>query len=389
MALSAITVQAQDDFIVTISGDADAYQSTVVTLTGGSSVQSIYYSTENRNPSWNNGTLYTGPITLTESCAIFAIGYDESGNSTPVASKYFTITDSDDFLAQINGASPFYGSTTVTLSSKMNPESVYQYWYTTDGSDPLNTQSSSVNVFDMGDEPSFTITESCTIKAVAVFATHGPIATREFVKLADNLLEIGGASVFSKYTNVTINCLDDNYTGPIYYTIDGSDPRTSSTRQVYTTPFSVYETCTVKASIDPTTGDYMIEKDLERREIMPIISGTTPFTESTVVTIDLSWMEYERGYYIIYYSTDGSEPTLKNVYDGPFTITESCTVRTVVYGQDGLTFGSSAMDFVKDPSTAINDINVENARVYKTIENGQVIIVNGDARYNIMGQPVK
>lgn len=41
------------------------------------------------------------------------------------------------------------------------------------------------------------------------------------------------------------------------------------------------------------------------------------------------------------------------------------------------------------PVTAINDIKVETSKAYKTIENGQVVIVNGDARYNIMGQEIK
>lgn len=40
---------------------------------------------------------------------------------------------------------------------------------------------------------------------------------------------------------------------------------------------------------------------------------------------------------------------------------------------------------VKDASTAINDINVNSAKTYKTIENGQVIIVKDGVRYNIMG----
>ena len=39
--------------------------------------------------------------------------------------------------------------------------------------------------------------------------------------------------------------------------------------------------------------------------------------------------------------------------------------------------------------TAINDINVTATKAYKTIENGQVIIVKDNVRYNVMGQPMK
>ncbi|MCQ2287814.1 MAG: hypothetical protein MJZ74_01815 [Muribaculaceae bacterium] len=37
----------------------------------------------------------------------------------------------------------------------------------------------------------------------------------------------------------------------------------------------------------------------------------------------------------------------------------------------------------------VNDLTVKAAKTYKTIENGQVIIVKGNNRYNVMGQPVK
>jgi len=40
-------------------------------------------------------------------------------------------------------------------------------------------------------------------------------------------------------------------------------------------------------------------------------------------------------------------------------------------------------------ASGINDLQVNNAKTYKTVENGQVIIVKGDVRYNTMGQIVK
>lgn len=41
------------------------------------------------------------------------------------------------------------------------------------------------------------------------------------------------------------------------------------------------------------------------------------------------------------------------------------------------------------PSTGVNDLNVKAEKVYKTIENGQVVIVKGNARYNVAGQAIK
>ena len=44
---------------------------------------------------------------------------------------------------------------------------------------------------------------------------------------------------------------------------------------------------------------------------------------------------------------------------------------------------------VEGGESGVNDINVNAVKTYKTIENGQVIIVKGDVKYNTMGQIVK
>ena len=44
---------------------------------------------------------------------------------------------------------------------------------------------------------------------------------------------------------------------------------------------------------------------------------------------------------------------------------------------------------VKSSFTAVNDLNVENVKTRKVVENGQVYIIAGEAKYNVMGQKVK
>ncbi len=45
--------------------------------------------------------------------------------------------------------------------------------------------------------------------------------------------------------------------------------------------------------------------------------------------------------------------------------------------------------FTMDTSSGVNDLNVATAKTYKTIENGQVLIVKDGVKYNTMGQIVK
>lgn len=44
---------------------------------------------------------------------------------------------------------------------------------------------------------------------------------------------------------------------------------------------------------------------------------------------------------------------------------------------------------IENTPTGINDINVNSAKVVKTIENGQVVILKGDKKFNVAGQAVK
>ena len=57
--------------------------------------------------------------------------------------------------------------------------------------------------------------------------------------------------VFDTIQTVTINATDNSGKATVYYTVDGSDPRTSDTRIVYTHPFEIGGTVTLKfAAVD-------------------------------------------------------------------------------------------------------------------------------------------
>ena len=96
-----------------------------------------------------------------------------------------------------------------------------------------------------------------------------------------------------------------------------------------------------------TTVEVYINGEQPQAEL--VISGTTPFIGSTVVTIT--------GGTDVYYTTDGSDPADENnnaahAYNGPFTITESCTVKAY----DDATGLSAEKAFVKTEATEIANI---------------------------------
>ena len=82
-------------------------------------------------------------------------------------------------------------------------------------------------------------------------------------------LTISGETTFDESTVVTITPSDVDH--DVYYTLDGSDPKTSSTNKRYMEPFTITETCTVKAW----------EEDAD-------IYAEKTFTKNTVEVVEVS-----------------------------------------------------------------------------------------------------
>lgn len=79
----------------------------------------------------------------------------------------------------------------------------------------------------------------------------------------------------------------------------------------------------------------------------PTISGTTPFTDETTVTITAAEGT------TVYYSTDGQDPDDREgtEYKNPFTLTETTTVKAIAYDADGNQSSVVSKEFVKQAAT--------------------------------------
>ena len=109
------------------------------------------------------------------------------------------------------------------------------------------------------------------------------------------------------------------------------------------------------------------------------ISGTTPFTGSTTVTITPSNEDFA-----VYYTTDGSNPASGGkVYSGPFTLTETTTVKAVEEDYAGDMSAVVEKTFVKEDAPEIT--TAANIAAFKalgadteaklTLSNAQVLYV--------------
>lgn len=214
---------------------------------------------------------------------------------------------------------PFEGEINVSISCETVDATIY---YTTDGSDPI-TSSTSTDY-----NGPITVSETTTIKAFARYNNWidseivTAIYTEKGTTLAPEFTPAQGT--YSETQNVSFNCSTEGAT--IYYTTDGTTPTTSCA--VYNGPITVSKNTTIKAiaccesmtESAVSTATYTITKAVAKPTFSPE-PGNYPKTE---VIINCKTSDAT-----IYYTIDGSTPTTSsNVYNGPITIEP--TKRTVI-----------------------------------------------------------
>lgn len=93
---------------------------------------------------------------------------------------------------------------------------------------------------------------------------------------------------------------------------------------------------------------------------------------------------------VVRHQATGGWGNVYTIKDDLATVTGVHTVY-VVYYQKHTNEGANIFDYYLDTEevTSIDDVKVNAIKAYKTIENGQIVIVKGDMKFNIMGQPVK
>ena len=136
-----------------------------ITITTETEDAQIYYTKDGTEPSADNGTLYVDGVEITESCTVKAIAVKEGLRDSDVASATYQITAPgveivvDPVFSPVSGES-FVTLDPVTITITTETEDA-QIYYTKDGTEP---SADNGTLYVDGVE----ITESCTIKAIAV-----------------------------------------------------------------------------------------------------------------------------------------------------------------------------------------------------------------------------
>lgn len=178
---------------------------------------------------------------------------------------------------------------------------------------------------------------------------------------------ISGTTPFEETTSVTISAAQG---AEIRYTLDGSKPTAAST--LYSGAITLSATTTVKAiAIVDNVSSSVTTKTFTKQTpgptptvAAPTLNGTTPFTESTTVSMGAE------GGAQIRYTTDGSDPTSSStLYSSPITLSATTTVKAIAI-KDGVSSTVTTQQFVKSEqpvSGTVLTINGDNVEVGGTL----------------------
>ena len=276
------------------------YNDIYVTLSTDTPETLIRYTLDGSNPSYSS-SIYSTPILVSTTQTIKAKANYIGLNDSEIMIKTYTMNVSNPTTSTPSGTAVSSGAV-ITLYTATTGGSYIRY--KTDGQSPGCDNGTLGN--------SITITGATTIKAIACkdgYNSSG-VVTFSYTILPPNTVATPTASPPSgPYTtaqNVTLTCETADST--IKYTLDGSDPSTSSTAITYINPINISSTKTIKArgfksgwtQSELFTGTYTITGTVSTPVIGP---DPDPSNYNKVITIT------SQSGATIRYTLDGSEPT--------------------------------------------------------------------------------
>jgi acyl-CoA hydrolase len=281
----------------------------------------IYYTTNGDEPKLGS-SVYSGPIHLDTTSTLKFMAVTASGIQTDIQSETYTI----DTTAPDVTADPTTCLVNNSLDVTLTATETATIYYTTDGSDP--TTSSNVYAGPIH----LDTTTILKFMAVDSAGNHGPVTSETYtidITAPTVNVDLDNGS-FNTDQTITLTASDDRDLNPIiYYSTDGVNwdhqantvTLTLDTEGVMNLRFYAVDDAGNKAANQTRT--YILDKTAPT-------AGATPGTGTynTPQSVVLSANDNLDTTPVIYYTTDGSDPTTSsNVYSAPLTINSTTKLK--------------------------------------------------------------
>jgi hypothetical protein len=306
---------------------------TLTTKDLDSSTTTTYYTTDGSNPQTSSTKIvYTTPITLSDITTLKFSAVDPANHWSSVYTENYVINSAIPLVTADIAGGAYKTSQTVTLTTTC-PDGSTTTYYTTNGSDPTTSGTVYSGPIQI---------DSTTGLLFAAFnnlySNWGPISSQIYIidSTAPTAVVNQPGGTYNVSKSVALAVYDDQDPNPtIYYTTDGSDPKTSSTRVKYTSAIIINSTTTLKFyAVDKagneagvSTETYTIDKTAPTASAK--IKGGN-YNVNQTVNLVMS----EAG--SIYYTIDGTTPTTSSkLYTDPITITSTATLKFIAIDKLG------------------------------------------------------
>lgn len=301
--------------------------SQTATITCASTGATIYYTTDGTTPT-TASRIYNDaqPIQVSSTTTINAFADVQGMVASAVASEKITILPQLPLPTFSHVGGTYTSIQYITIKSQVTGATIH---YTTDGTVP--TTSSPVY------SSTITVDATTTLRAIAVMAGYSNSAVASITYTID----------LPKIDTLTFVTPSGYYTGShtvyitspvigatIHYTIDGSDPTTSSLectgRGIYLTRSATIKAAAFKTGYkqsDVSTKIYYIR--------CPTIPTLTPdSTDKTAGNKSITMKSVDAACPDIYYTINGQTPNTSTgkLYTGPVTVSYDQTIRAVAHG---------------------------------------------------------
>ena len=299
-----------------VSPDAGIYSGFVaVTVTNQRAGETIYYTTDGSVPT-EASTIYGGIVVVSTSTTLRFRAFSPIVGVAPSEVTTVAYVISALTVTISPAAGTYLSSRVVTLGSSSEDAVIY---YTLDGSTPDDTSTQYTSPF--------TLTESATVKAIAIITgiSTSAIAESAFgIQLIAPELTASGTNI----NDFEWTASNPNSVGDIRYTVDGSTPNGSS--PIYSVPITVTATTNVKAAVFNATN--VTSAVTDRTYTVQCADAEITPTDTSVPLGQLITLTSITPAVSIYYTTDGSTPTISStLYSAPFSPTGTLfTVKALV-----------------------------------------------------------
>ena len=274
----------------------------------GSGVASTHYTTDGSDPTQSSPT-YTGPFNVngaSTSTTVKFRSWDYAGNAEAAGTQVIQAppdTTPPATTIACNGApcsaTSYVANVAVTLSATDSGGSgVDKTYYTTDGSTPTTSSTVYAGAFTLNAPGSYNVMFFSTDKAGNAEAVKSQLIQIDKTAPATTITCNSAACSTGWYkttpVTVTLSATDTGGSGldRTVYTTDGSNPTTSATAKLYSGPFTVAQTTTVKFFSRDIAGNAEAVKSqlIQIDGAAPTVSITQPangssFAQGAKVTI--------------------------------------------------------------------------------------------------------